>query len=129
MVYWKVLPDSIKFVVMLAVGLSFFSSVAMMGILDDQSVRTDIIASSMSFVNMHADSRINLTWDQQPVVFAVSEGSLLTAFHERAAAVSPYPLTIPFNGSQEIDGVHYLVGDELEEFEFKNNGTVEAYAR
>jgi hypothetical protein len=127
MVYWKVLPDSLKFIIMLVVGTSFFSSIAMMGILNDQSVRSDIIASSMSFVNMHDSSRINLTWDQVPFVMVTSDGSLMTVFHERSAAVSPYPLTIPLKGSQEIEGRHYFVGDQVEEFEFKNNGTVEVY--
>lgn len=123
MAYWNIVPRSLKFVMLLAVGTSFFSEMATLGIMGKQEVRTDVLASSMSFIHMHTGSEVRVTWDRLPFTMAVTTGSLTTFFQTHDATISPYPLTIPMEGSEEIDEVHYFLGDGIEEFNFTNRGT------
>lgn len=127
MTYWKLLPDSIKFIVLLAVGTGFFGKMASMGMVDNFAIKNDVIASSMSFVNMHSFSEVNLTWDQTNFVMGVLENSILTVISEEEPTISPYPLMIPIKGSEEIDGVHYFVGEHIEEFAFINDDAPEVF--
>jgi hypothetical protein len=128
MSYWTIIPNSIKFIILLAVGTSFFSTISTMGIVGKQAIRTDVIASSMCFVNMHASSRVNISWDYTPFVMAVPTSSLITFFETKDATVSPYPLTIPLEGSEEREGVYYFTGRNIEEFAFRNEGMPEVSA-
>lgn len=122
MATWKVVPSSLKFAALVTMAVAFFSQISGMGLLEHKSIQSDVIASSMSFLSMHNDSRVNLTWDQTPFVMSVPEGSLLVVFKPRLSTASPYPLTIPPEGSTDCRGVPCFKGADVELFRFISSG-------
>jgi len=122
MSYWTILPTSIKFVVLLAVGTAFFSELSTMGVMDNQAIRTDVIASSMCLINMHNSTEVRIGWDRVPFTMAFPEAALVTYFDTKRATVSPYPLVVPVKGYEDIDGTKYFVGKGIEKFNFTSTG-------
>ncbi|MBR9689990.1 MAG: hypothetical protein GOV01_03790 [Candidatus Altiarchaeota archaeon] len=127
MAYWTIIPAVVSFTVLMSVAVNFFSSMSASQLMMDRAVKTDMIASSMSFLSIHNDSEISITWDYTPFILGIDEGYLMMLIPTGDAPVSPYPETVPITGSVERDGVNFFLGYEIGEFHFVSNGTNEVY--
>lgn len=122
MASWKVLPSSLKFVTLVTLGSAFFMKMSSLGMIEHRSVKSDVIASSMSFLSMHNHSEVTMTWDLTPFVFSIPEGALLVMFQPDKGTISPYPLTIPPENSTECEGLPCFKGRKVEKFYFDSRG-------
>ena len=125
-----VVSTLIIFVTIVYYGVQYFSDISTMGMTNNFAIRSDVIASSMSLINMHSHSEVNLSWDYLPFSIGVFEGDINGGigmfFPTKTSTFSSYPLTVPFSTSQLIEeNIHYLSSNSVSKFCFKNLGTPE----
>ena len=130
MVLPKILEILFTFVLTVSAGVKFYEGIATIGMTNNLAIRSDVISSSMSLINMHPHTEVNLSWDFLPFSIGVSEGDITGAvgmfFPTETATFSSYPLSVPFYTTQTEDNIHYLSRDNVSKFYFRNLGTPEA---
>jgi hypothetical protein len=88
------------FTIVVLIGTAFFARLSTMGLLELMSIRSDVIASSMSLLSMHDDTRISFGWDYVPFSIGVTNGGMILVTESDEHPLSPYPEVIPILGSE-----------------------------
>ncbi len=120
----------LSFALIVLLGISTYQGLATMGMTNNFAIRSDVLAASMSLVNMHPHTEVNLSWDYLPFSIGVLEGNINGGlgmfFPTETATFSSYPLTIPFSTDNIKENIHYVSNDSISKFCFKNLGNPEA---